>query len=232
MPREGKQTKSQKKLTAFFEAADFKRLSFLSITDVAAEAGVAEATLLRFCRSMGYSGYSEFRLRLAQGDVKIGDLGLLEEVEEGYRAATEACRRGLDSEALQSAWQAILTAKRVSCFGAGRSYTAALELHDRLLSMGFFSTCARDIYEQNALLSACREGEVLVLFALSGDSREVREAAELARRRGLKVIVCGVPLGRSADISLTLAGDGRTEKIAQMFLVDVLSAGLRQQIAQ
>lgn len=43
-------------------------LSYLSITEFASLANVAESTLLRFCRKLGLRGYSEFRMLLAQSD--------------------------------------------------------------------------------------------------------------------------------------------------------------------
>ena len=71
--REGKLTKSQKKLIDYFDNVDLRRVIYMSITDLAAATDVAEATVLRFCRSLGYNGYQEFRLNLAQGSTVLAD---------------------------------------------------------------------------------------------------------------------------------------------------------------
>ena len=57
----GKITKSQRKILEYFETADHKHIIYMSITQLAEEVGVAEATVLRFCRSLGFNGYQEFR---------------------------------------------------------------------------------------------------------------------------------------------------------------------------
>lgn len=39
---------------------------FMSISELAEEAGVAEATISRFCKRLGYKGYSAFKLGRSQ----------------------------------------------------------------------------------------------------------------------------------------------------------------------
>ena len=39
---------------------------YMSITALAEECGVAEATISRFCRTLGFSGYNDFKLALAK----------------------------------------------------------------------------------------------------------------------------------------------------------------------
>ena len=57
-------TASEKKL-ATFVVANGQRSQTMSISELAAACGVAEATISRFCRRMGYRGYSVFRLAIA-----------------------------------------------------------------------------------------------------------------------------------------------------------------------
>ena len=64
--REKKVTKLQKKLIGFMETNSYESIVYFSITEFATAAGVAEATVLRFCRSLGFNGYQDFKLGLAQ----------------------------------------------------------------------------------------------------------------------------------------------------------------------
>ena len=52
-------TASEKKL-ANYVVANGQRTQSMSISELAGECGVAEATITRFCRRMGYQGYSAF----------------------------------------------------------------------------------------------------------------------------------------------------------------------------
>ena len=56
--------------TAERKAADYvmknrDKTQYLSIGELAEESGVAEATVSRFCRRLGYKGYNAFKLAIA-----------------------------------------------------------------------------------------------------------------------------------------------------------------------
>ena len=69
-------TASEKKLANFI-TANGQRSQSMSISELAAACGVAEATISRFCRRMGYSGYSAFRLAIAAATVSRMDPKML-----------------------------------------------------------------------------------------------------------------------------------------------------------
>ncbi len=240
--KEGKLTKSQQKLVEYFETVDYKKVIYMSITDLAAATGVAEATVLRFCRSLGFNGYQEFRLNLAQGSVENDDdeaegIGFIGEIESMYELAMENVRRGLDEARVNEAINMILSARTVCCFGVGHSYLAALELHNRLMMMGLVTFCERDTHLQNVLLSSRGEEDLMIIFSVSGSSKDTVEAAELARAIGMKLLVITCyeksPLSKYGDLVLSAAPmdspmqpGAMTGKIMQLFMVDVLCTGM------
>lgn len=240
--REGKLTKSQKKLLDYFDTVDHKRVIYMSITDLAAATGVAEATVLRFCRSLGFNGYQEFRLNLAQGVIDIGrkeqeGIDYVDDIATAYEQAMQNCRKILKGDRLQTAYDMIFEAETVCCFGVGHSYLAALELHNRLMMMGILTYCERDTHLQNVLISSRGPKDLMIIFSVSGSSKDTVEAAELARACGMKVLVVTSyeksPLTRYADLVLAAAPmeapnqpGAMTGKIMQLFMVDVLCTGI------
>ena len=50
---------------ADYAVAHQQKTQFMSISELAEEAGVAEATISRFCRRLGYKGYNAFKLAVA-----------------------------------------------------------------------------------------------------------------------------------------------------------------------
>ena len=241
--KEGKLTKSQQKLIEYFESVDLRKVIYMSITDLAAATDVAEATVLRFCRSIGYNGYQEFRLALAQGSVEEDEeddesgVGFIGEMQSQYQLAVENCRRGLKEEQLYGAINQILSARTVCCFGVGHSYLAALELHNRLLMMGIPSFCERDCHLQNVLLASRGVDDLMIIFSISGSSKDTVEAAELARAAGMKVLIVTCyeksPLSQYADLVISAAPmespmrpGSMTGKVMQLFVVDVLCTGM------
>ena len=239
--KKGKTTKSQRKLIEYLESVDYENIIYLSITELAEYTKVAEATILRFCRSLGFNGYQEFKLNMAQelsnARLKPGDSEYIRDISENYVDALEKCRKSLSSSAVDEAIECILSAKTVCCFGAGNSYVPALELHNRLMKMGIYSQCERDAHLQNILISSCGSEDVMVLFSISGGTKDVVDAAALARTCGMRIIVVTShdksPLTRFADVVLssvpiespTEAG-AMASKIIQLFLVDILCTGI------
>ena len=241
--REGKLTKSQRKLLDYFETVEPKQVIYMSITDLAEATGVAEATVLRFCRTLGFNGYQEFRLNLAQGVIEIGrseeGIGFMSEIEESYRSAMENCRKSITMAEVTVAQELILSAKSICCFGLGHSHLAAWELHNRLMSMGILTCCEQSAHLQNILISSRGEEDVMILFSISGSSKDVVEAAELARANGMKIIVVTCygksPLTRYADVVLCTSPvespkhPGSTVgKVMQLYTVDVLCTAVYQ----
>ena len=240
--REGKLTKSQKKLLDYFDSVDLKKVIYMSITDLAEATGVAEATVLRFCRALGFNGYQEFRLQLAQGVMDIGraadvGLGFVYELEDSYHAAMENCRKSITASELLAAQELILSARSVSCFGLGHSHLAAFELHTRLMSMGIPTYGEQSAHLQNVLIASRDDRDVMVLFSISGSSKDIVEAAELARAGGVKIVVITdyekSPLTKYADVVICTSPvespknpGSMVGKIAQLYAVDILCTAI------
>jgi len=239
----GKTTKSQRKLLDYLCTADYKQVIYMSITQLAEETGCAEATVLRFCRSIGFNGYQEFKLKLAQElanaalhrTVGAGDIG---SVIEEYQDTLDLCRRSISQNKLNEVVDCIYNSRTVSVGGVGHSYLAALELHNRLLKMGFLTFCEEDMHFLNMLVATRSKEDVLILFSVSGGTKDMIEVAELARSNGLKIIVVTCyeksPLTRYADLVLSSAptespidAGSMSAKIMQLFMVDIICRGVR-----
>lgn len=239
--RAGKLTKAQRVLLDYLERSENRRVLRMSITELAAETGLADATVLRFCRSLGFEGFQEFKLRLAQDAgggraVPVGAEGFVSELAANYRTALDGYEANVKKEMLQTVCDEMLSARSVCCFGAGRSYLAALELHQKLMKMGIESRCERDPIAQRLLLSSRTREDVAVLFSVSGETRQTVEAAELARACNLKIVVitCNArsPLTRFADVVFapdypSHDYDAPKNRMIQFFSVDVICEALR-----
>ena len=233
----GKLTRSQRIMLEYFGKVDFKQIMYMSITDLAEATGLAEATVLRFCRSLGFNGYQEFKLRLAQDNTDVRGResggGYVADIMEDYRAAIDNCRANILPEQMEKVFEYILSARSICCFGVGHSYLAALELHNRLMKMGIVTFCERDTHFQSILISSRTPLDLLIVFSISGATKDVVEAAELARAYGMKIIVVTCyeksPLTRFADIILSATSmespvepGAMSSKIMQLFMVDVI----------
>lgn len=241
----GKTTKSQRVLINYFLNFSSAKTVYMSITQLAEMTGVAEATVLRFCRSLGFNGYQEFKLRLAQETAALApDVGeeinvSAADVAQEYKTALDCCEKTIFTNNVSSAVRAIVASKTVTCSGVGHSYLAALELHSRLTKMGIISHCELDMNFLNILVSQRGKDDLLILFSVSGGTKDILDVASRACAVGMTVIVITAyeksPLVRYADYTIvtgnaeTPLGAGAVSSIVlQMFTVDVLCRMLRE----
>lgn len=236
----GKVTKSQRVLLNYFVSISLSKTIYMSITQLAEVTGVAEATVLRFCRSLGCNGYQEFKFRLAQESASyVQETEDDEEAQnakslvEEYKNALDFCEQMIFSNDINAAVRMIAEAKTVTCCGVGHSYLAALELHSRFTKMGIISHCEFDMNFSNILVSQRGKEDVLVLFSVSGGTKDILEVASRACSVGMKIICITAyeksPLVRYADHVIVtgnkeapLSAGAVSSIVLQMFTVDVL----------
>ncbi len=242
--QKGNVTKAYKKLINYLEEVDYQDIIYLSITEFAEKVGLAEATVLRFCRALGFNGYHEFKINLAQHDKKndFGKADGLEYISDimlDYQNAMLNCRKSLSVDLIDAATDLIFNARNICCFGAGNSYIVALELHNRLMKMGIYTQCERDSHMQSILCSTCGEKDLLIVFSVSGQTKDTLDVVSLAKYCGMKVIAVTChgksPLTRYADLVFSTGSmespaepGSLTSRIMHLFIVNVLCVAIRQ----
>ena len=130
---------SERKLADYVIEAPREVLD-LSMTEVAARAGVSQPTIARFCHALGFSGFREFKIRLAQGiatevpavyrDVRPDEPtpGVAAKVLDRTIGALIQVRNNLSTDSVAAAIQQLAQAKRIEFYGAGGSGIAALDM--------------------------------------------------------------------------------------------------------
>ncbi len=242
--KQGKVTKSQRKLIDFLDTADYKQIMYFTITEFAKATDTGEATILRFCRSLGFDGYQVFKLQIAR---ELSQQDLVEETEQDYRTsianaygtAVSISLSGVTDEKLSEVSDFILKARRISCFGVGNSYVAALELHNRLLAMGIPTVCEADAHIQNVMASTASDEDLVIVFSVSGSTKDVVEATKFAKHYGVKIVLVTAhdvsPLTKLADCVVSTGEpdfyrevSNMTNKVVQLFVIDALCECLRR----
>ena len=120
---------------------------YLSISSLARECKVAEATVFRFCRALGFEGYHEMRISLAQANA-TGALVNQHEPEPGattaslcehasglFLTAINGTQNSLSPEAVEQAVDLMRAARQVFCLGQGGSMLLANDICARFSSL-------------------------------------------------------------------------------------------------
>ena len=239
-------TASEKKL-ATFVVANGQRSQTMSISELAAACGVAEATISRFCRRMGYRGYSAFRLAIAaataarensdplSGEIQPEDTvpDLCAKLASANIDAIRETQGLIRPENIQAAADALLAAHTVLCMGQGGSMLMAEEAAHLFTTAfpGFFAIS--DSHMQVIAAANLTEKDIILFFPYSGSTKELMDVLQIAQRRHIRTVLVtrysGSPGAGLADIVLQC---GSTEgppqlgsvaaRIGQLYLIDVL----------
>ncbi len=189
----------------------------LPVAAIAREAGVSQPTVIRFCRSMGCHGLSDFKLRLAQG--KFGNLDTVARQSVQTRSAPPsgarvlqdtidaltALRDQFDARAMDAAVTLVDTAHRIDLYGFGSSGVVALDTQTKFFRYGMQAHAYSDPYLVSMSLNVLQAGDVVIAISKSGTLPELQTAVERVRELGVRVIAVTAPdspLAMLADVVL------------------------------
>ena len=201
---------------------DPRAFANLPVSELASRANVSKPTVVRFCRSMGYDGLSDFKLKLAgsvsegvpfihrsvDADDKTSDV--LVKVIDNTVAAFLKYRNDASTAALEKAVVALAathkTGRRVEFFGVGNSGIVALDAQHKFFRLGITSIAYSDGHMQVMSASLMGPGDCVVVISNSGRTRDLMDAADIARKNGATTIVItasGSPLAAAGHIHLS-----------------------------
>lgn len=218
------------------------------IVEIAKAARVSQPTVIRFCRSLGCEGLSDFKLRLASGltgtvpithvqvtnDDSMVELGT--KVLGNTASAILQVRSQLNREMIDRAIELLVRAGRVEFCTVGQFGPVAQDAQFKFLRFGIPSAAYTDPRLQALAVSVLKPGDVAVVISSSGRRPELLEIADLAHQRGAAVVAITAsqsPLARKADAVLAVdhVEDAATQvpmisRILQLLVIDILTVGV------
>lgn len=201
--------------------SDARSFANLPVSELAARAGVSKPTVVRFCRSMGYDGLSDFKLKLAGSvsegvpfihrsvdpDDKTGDVVV--KVIDNTVAAFLKYRNDASAHAIEKASEALAstfkTGRRIEFFGVGNSGIVAQDAQHKFFRLGVTSIAYSDGHMQVMSASLLGPGDCVVIISNSGRTRDLMDATDIARKNGattIAITASGSPLASAAQIHL------------------------------
>jgi DNA-binding MurR/RpiR family transcriptional regulator len=225
-----------------------------TITDLANAAETSEATVIRFCRSVGMDGYPQLRIRLAAeaarrvepvdarvvgGDIPPGaDLPqIIATIAFNDARAVEETAEQLDPAVCERIVEAITSAGRVDIYGAGASGFVASDFQQKLHRIGRIAFYWPDVHTALTSAALLGRGDIAIGISHTGTTSDVIDVLEQARARGATTVALTnfprSPITEVADHVLTTAARETTyrsgamaSRLAQLTVVDVLFVGV------
>ena len=225
-----------------------------SITAVAQTALVSEATVVRFCRSVGCSGFPDFKLRLAECQARGGtpfvsqDVAPDDELPAVARkifssaavALNDAAGR-LDAGAIAHAVDLLAEASSILCIGMGASAIVAADAAHKFLRFGMAAQSSSDpMLVQMLSVNLGSQNGIMLAVSNTGRTLAMIELVEAACAQGVPVIAITAPGSPLAAVATVAIGSDPVEdaeiytpmasRLIHLTIVDVLSTGVALRI--
>ncbi|MFC4565895.1 MurR/RpiR family transcriptional regulator [Nocardiopsis mangrovi] len=236
---------------------DPERVAASSITQLAKDCATSEATVIRFCRTIDFTGYRELRLTLATeagqargarggtrevpGDISADDtlVTVVEKIAFTDARAVEETGAQLDVAVLEAVVERMATARRTDIYGVGASAFVAADLQQKLHRIGLTSFAWSDTHVMLTSAALLGADDVAMGISHSGTTIDTTNALAEAKRRGATTVAVTnfprSPISEAADHILTTAARETTfrsgataSRLAQLTVIDCLFVGLAQ----
>lgn len=174
---------------------------YLSISSLARECKVAEATVFRFCRALGFDGYHKMRIALAQANATASLINqqepepgtttdkLCEHASALFLTAINGTQSALSPDAVDKAVDLLRAARQVFCLGQGGSMLLANDICARFSSLSNKFRTAGDSHLQLLSASLMTPEDVVLFVSYSGATRDMMETLRAAKASGAKIVL-------------------------------------------
>ena len=236
--------------------ADPRGFATQPVAALAERAGVSKPTVVRFCRSVGYGGLTDLKHGLAAAvnegvpfvhravDEVDAPADIVVKVIDNAASALLKFRGTATAHAFERAIDALarsgLAGRRVEFYGVGNSGIVAQDAQHKFFRLGVNAAAVSDGHVQVMSATMLGEGDCAVIISNSGRSRDLLDAAEIARRQGASTILItasGSPLARTANSAqhILLAADHPEDydryspmvsRLLHLVIIDILTTGV------
>lgn len=218
-----------------------------TLAEFSIESGVSEASIIRFCKRMKFSGYTELKenliMAIANG-VEVESEGINNSdnmktiLNKVYQSNVQMLHNTLvlADNAYDEALEALLKAKSIHFFGVGDAFATCQIAFMKFIRLGIKSSAHSDAMLQLVTAGNMTEGDVAIAISYEGRSRNIVDSMKLAKQNGATTIAITKmnksPMLKHVDISLfisvsdlTIGRERVTRRISDQFILDALHLG-------
>lgn len=230
-----------------------KKVTRMTLSELAATACVSEPSVIRCCHRLGYDGYTDMRNDLirnlaieANENQGHPQLGLspdtpIDDIPSRviYRSisALEDTLKLFDQNLFAKAIEAIQNAPYIALFGVANSASIADDAMNKFLRLGKKCSVSSDTHIQVVNALNLKKGDVAIGISHSGKTKETIDAIAMAKSTGATVITisnyASSILSRYADINFVTAdlesdfnSETTVSRICQLSIIDMLYLGV------
>jgi RpiR family transcriptional regulator, carbohydrate utilization regulator len=228
--------------------ADPPRALGLSLSELASRADVSTPTVMRLATALGFTGYQDFRLALAQS-VALGipvtqsaiarddDLPtIVRKIFDFAITSLDHARRLIDNDRVLAAVDLLAAARQIVFVGTGASSIVAQDAAAKSALFGVPCWAPVEQHQQIIATSMADSSTVVVAISNTGRSVATLRAVELARDSGAATVaIVGAPgaLRDVVDVAIEIESLENTDiftpttsRLTQLTVIDALATAV------
>ena len=250
---QGELTAKEKKISKYI-LQHLDKIVYMNTYQIADKCKVSQASVVRFAKKLGYSGFPEFKISfgrdMGRRDVeeKINfiyeDIQETDELDDLIKKIVYANSNIiqdtysiLDTNTVKEAVEIIKNARKIFILGAGYSGIVAKDFHYKLGELGMNSICEADYHIQLASISTLNESDVVFVISQGGKTVDIYNLVKEAKKRKAKIIsvtqMSSNPIRDLADIKIStimeknnFRSTALSSRIAQLTIIDIIYVAL------
>lgn len=244
-----KQLRKSEKAVADYVVESPEKVINSSISEIAKESNVSEATVIRFCKMAGFSGFQDLKVTLARGAAHFDSPTIYENIQKddslqvalekifaNNMQALNGTYHCLDLTQLKEVSRAISQARFVYLFGVGTSGLVAQYAEYRFTRIGLTTRAFTESHQIALATTSIRKNDIVIAISQSGSTKAIVQPIEIAKDKGaVTIAITGHPNSPIAKISnyvlrntvheAPFDSGGMPSLMAQLSVVDGLLAG-------
>ncbi|NIK75811.1 DNA-binding MurR/RpiR family transcriptional regulator [Paenibacillus castaneae] len=240
------------KMIAEYTLNNIDEIPHLSIKSLAQLSKTSDASVLRFCKTMGYNGYRSFIVSISASlgsmddehkdqytDIQPGDdLSIIvSNISRNNCKSIEDTLSVIDRNEIANAVKVLRTSNRIVFFGIGASGLVCKDAEQKFSRINKICHTYTDGHSQLTAATLLGENDVAIFISNSGDTVEILESLEIAKKNGANIIAITKynksELADKANIVLsistpevTIRSGAMGSRIAMLTVIDILFAGV------
>jgi DNA-binding MurR/RpiR family transcriptional regulator len=240
------------KRVAVYILENLEDIPHLSIRNLAQLIKISDASVLRFCKTMGYNGYRSFIVSISASlgsmdeeqkdeytDIQPGDdlSTIISNISRNNSKSIEDTLSVIDKKEIARAVKVLRESNRIVFFGMGASGLVCRDAEQKFSRINKMCHTYADGHSQLTAAALLEKSDVAIFISNSGNTVEILDSLEIAKKNGACIIAITKynksELADKANIVLsistpeiTIRSGAMGSRIAMLTVIDILFAGV------
>ena len=196
----GSKNQSERRLSRLIIDSELD-VATLSAVKLGLLAGVSDASVIRFAKSLGFSGFTEFKMMLFSHQKMPPKSGLYQDLTQ-YDSTQQLIDKSkvlftnriesslglINANVIDQCADKIISANKVVIIGVGASALVAADINHKLIRNGINVHFNSDYHTQLVQASLLSEKDIIIVISARGNTKEVIRALESGKESGAFII--------------------------------------------